>query len=202
MKRKRLIIGLTGGMGAGKTTVAKMFEDLGIPVYYADNRAKDLMQEDPDLIQAITGLFGEKAYEEGRLNTRYLGGMVFADEKKLKELESLVHPVVREDFKKWVRQQKAPYVIVENAILHKSGMDKLVDLVIFVKTNDSNKIERVRKRDGLKEEAIKQRLKNQSNDVFLLKKSDFVIENNSTIGDLKEKIAEIDRNVKFMLKKR
>ena len=202
MSEKQLIIGLTGGMGAGKTTVAKMFEELGIPVYYADNRAKELMEEEPDLVAAITDLFGEKAYEEGRLNNRYLAGIVFEDEKKLKELESLVHPVVREDFKKWAKKQKAPYIIVENAILHKSGMDKLVDLVIFVKTNDENKISRVRKRDGLPAEAIKQRLKNQNNDVFLLKKSDFVIENNSSIANLEKKIQEIDRNVKFMLKKR
>ena len=197
-----MIIGLTGGMGAGKTTVAQIFEAMGVPVYYADTRAKDLMQEDLELRKSIIDIFGEKAYESGKLNNKYLGGIVFADKDKLKVLEALVHPAVRKDFKKWAKQQKADYIIVENAILHKSGMDKLVDLIIFVKTDDENKIKRVQKRDKLTDEAIKQRLKNQNTDDFMLKKSDFVIENNSSIGDLVEKITEIDRNVKYMLKKR
>jgi len=198
-----LKIGLTGGMGAGKTTVARIFETLGIPVYYADTRAKELMQEKPELIRVIKKNFGEKTYDKnGVLNNKYLAKIVFSDKKKLKKLESLVHPVVRDDFKKWTKQQKADYIIVENAILHKSGMDKLVDLIIFVKTNDENKIKRVQERDNLEPKAIKQRLKNQNTDDFLLKKSDFIIENNSSIGDLIEKITEIDRNVKFMLKKR
>jgi len=197
-----LKVGLTGGMGAGKTTVAQIFEAMGVPVYYADTRAKDLMQEDLELRKSIIDIFGEKAYESGKLNNKYLGGIVFADKDKLKVLEALVHPAVRKDFKKWAKQQKADYIIVENAILHKSGMDKLVDLIIFVKTDDENKIKRVQKRDKLTDEAIKQRLKNQNTDDFMLKKSDFVIENNSSIGDLVEKITEIDRNVKYMLKKR
>jgi len=197
-----LTVGLTGGMGAGKSTVARIFEEMGVPVYYADTRAKDLMEENEALRKSIIDLFGKKAYKSKKLNKKYLSGMVFADKSKLKELELLVHPVVRQDFKKWKESQKAPYIIVENAILHKSGMDRLVDLIIFVKTNNETKIQRVQERDHLSKEQVEQRLKNQDTDDFMLKKSDFVIENNSTIGDLLEKVTEIDRNVKFMLKKR
>jgi len=138
----------------------------------------------------------------GEIKHKYLAGIVFADKDKLKELEKLVHPVVRQDFDKWTKNQQAAYVIAENAILHKSGMDKQVDLVIYIKADEKNRIKRVQQRDGIDEKAIKERLKNQDAGDFLLKNADFIIENNSSIADLLEKITEIDKNVKYMLKKR
>jgi len=194
-------IGLTGGIGTGKTTVAKRFEKLGVPVYYADDRAKSIMQHDAEVKRQIIDLFGEKAYQDNRLNVSYIGGMVFDNPSLLKKLEAMVHPVVRQDFINWAKRQKAPYVIVENAILHKSGMDKLVDLVIVVTADLDKRLERLKKRDGKSKKDLLKIINNQDKESELLKKSDFVIENNEIAGDLDEKISKIDLNVKNMLKK-
>ena len=194
-------IGLTGGIGTGKTTVAKRFEKLGVPVYYADDRAKSIMQHDAEVKRQIIDLFGEKAYQDNRLNVSYIGGMVFDNPSLLKKLEAMVHPVVRQDFINWAKRQKAPYVIVENAILHKSGMDKLVDLVIVVTADLDKRLERLKKRDGKSKKDLLKIINNQDKESELLKKSDFVIENNEIAGDLDEKISKIDLNVKNVLKK-
>ncbi len=194
-------IGLTGGIGTGKTTIAKRFEKLGIPVYYADDKAKAIMQQNPKVRQQIIDLFGNKAYKDNRLNVSYIGGMVFDDPSLLKKLEAIVHPVVRQDFINWSKQQKAPYVMVENAILHKSGMDKLVDLVIVVTADLNKRLERLKKRDGKSKENLLKIIKNQDKESEMLKKSDFVIENNEIADDLDEKISKIDSKVKNMLKK-
>jgi len=194
-------IGLTGGIGTGKTTVAKRFEKLGVPVYYADDKAKSIMQHDAKVKRQIIDLFGEKAYQDNRLNVSYIGGMVFDNPSLLKKLEAMVHPVVRQDFINWAKRQKAPYVIVENAILHKSGMDKLVDLVIVVTADLDKRLERLKKRDGKSKKDLLKIINNQDKESELLKKSDFVIENNEIAGDLDEKISKIDLNVKNMLKK-
>ena len=194
-------IGLTGGIGTGKTTVAKRFEKLGVPVYYADDKAKSIMQHDAEVKRQIIDLFGEKAYQDNRLNVSYIGGMVFDNPSLLKKLEAMVHPVVRQDFINWAKRQKAPYVIVENAILHKSGMDKLVDLVIVVTADLDKRLERLKKRDGKSKKDLLKIINNQDKESELLKKSDFVIENNEIAGDLDEKISKIDLNVKNMLKK-
>ena len=194
-------IGLTGGIGTGKTTVAKRFEKLGVPVYYADDRAKSIMQHDAEVKRQIIDLFGPNAYKDNRLNVSYIGGMVFDNSSLLKKLEAMVHPVVRQDFINWAKRQKAPYVIVENAILHKSGMDKLVDLVIVVTADLDKRLERLKKRDGKSKKDLLKIINNQDKESELLKKSDFVIENNEIAGDLDEKISKIDLNVKNVLKK-
>jgi len=193
-------IGLTGGIGTGKTTVAKEFEAMGVPVYYADDRAKELMQKDPEIMAQITNLFGRKAYKDNRLNTSYISGIVFDNENMLKALEKIVHPAVRKDFCKWVKQQKADYILVENAILHKTGMDKLVDLIVTVTANDEKRFERLQKRDKKTVEAIKKIIKNQNSTDELLKKSNFIIENNGNLQKLKENILNLDLKVKNMLK--
>ena len=194
-------IGLTGGIGTGKTTVAKRFEKLGVPVYYADDKAKSIMQHDAKVKRQIIDLFGKKAYQDNRLNVSYIGGIVFDNPSLLKKLEAMVHPVVRQDFINWAKRQKAPYVIVENAILHKSGMDKLVDLVIVVTADLDKRLERLKKRDGKSKKDLLKIINNQDKESELLKKSDFVIENNVIAGDLDEKISKIDLNVKNVLKK-
>ena len=194
-------IGLTGGIGTGKTTVAKRFEKLGIPVYYADDRAKSIMQHDTEVKRQIIDLFGEKAYQDNRLNVSYIGGIVFDNPSLLKKLEAMVHPVVRQDFINWAERQKAPYVIVENAILHKSGMDKLVDLVIVVTADLDKRIERLKKRDGKRKKDLLKIINNQDKESEMLKKSDFVIKNNEITEQLDKKISKIDSHVKNMLKK-
>ncbi len=195
-------IGLTGGIGSGKTTLAKMFEQKGIPVYYADNRAKELMQTDSKLITRIKQLLGEKAYQNNRLNTKYISEIVFEKPEKLTALEQIVHPAVLQDFLSWAKRQKSAFVIMENAILHKSGMDKEMDYVILVTANDEIRQQRVVKRDKTSPEAVKKRMQNQEKQTELLKKSDFVIENNFSMENLRQKIERIFENVNFKLKKR
>ena len=193
-------IGLTGGIGTGKTTVAKRFEKIGVPVYYADDRAKSIMQHDIEVKRQIIDLFGSNAYQDNRLNVSYIGGMVFDNPSLLKKLEAMVHPAVRQDFVNWAKQQKTPYVIVENAILYKSGMDKLVDLVIVVTADLEKRLERLKKRDGKSLEQLQKIIKNQDKETDMLKKSDFIIENNGIAGDLYKKISKIDKYVKSKLK--
>ncbi len=194
-------VGLTGGIGSGKTTVAKIFENLGVPVYYADERAKFIMRENAAVKSKIKNLFGEQAYVDNRLNVSYISGIVFDNPKMLKKLEAIVHPAVRQDFLDWVKQQKADYVIAENAILHKTGMDKLVDYIITVTADKHEKIKRLEKRDGKTIDEIKKVMKNQNTDTQLLKKSDFVIENNENLESLIDKTVKIHSKVKNKLKK-
>ncbi len=195
------IVGLTGGMGSGKTTVARIFEELGVPVYFADDQAKKLMQTDDELKENIIREFGNNVYISGKLNTRYLAKIVFSHPEKLKKLEAIVHPAVRKDFKKWVRLQTAPYVIVENAILHKSGMDKLTDYIIWVIADLKKRVERIKKRDEINEEEIKKRLSNQNISSKIIKNSDFIIENNENLVFLRNNVKKIDLKLKKMLKK-
>ncbi len=195
------IVGLTGGMGSGKTTVARIFEELGIPVYFADDQAKKLMQTDNELKENIIREFGNNVYISGKLNTGYLAKIVFSHPEKLKKLEAIVHPAVRKDFKKWVRLQTAPYVIVENAILHKSGMDKLTDYIIWVVADLKKRVERIKKRDEINEEEIKKRLSNQNISSKIIENSDFIIKNNENPVFLRNSVKKIDLKLKKMLKK-
>ena len=127
-----LKIGLTGGIGSGKSTVAKVFEVLGIPVYYADEAAKRLMNEDENLKEKLQQQFGKQTYVDGKLNRGYLSSLVFNDPEKLAILNSIVHPATIEDAAKWMTQQKTPYVIKEAALIFESGSQKDLDKVIGV----------------------------------------------------------------------
>ncbi len=191
-------IGLTGGIGSGKSTVAKLFEQLNIPVYYADDSAKKLMHT-PPLKKAISKLLGPQAYKDNRLNVSYISGIVFDNKKILKALEDIVHPAVRKDFINWTSRQNSPYIVVENAILHKTGMDQMVDKIITVTAEDKLRIERLKKRDGKNEEELKKVMQAQNKPEFLLKNSDFIIENNGNLNKLRQKVEEIDFEVKKML---
>lgn len=194
-------IGLTGGIGTGKSTVAKLFENLGIPVYYADDRAKYIMQHDSNIKKQIKNLFGEAAYNANGLNTKYIGGIVFENPRMLKSLEQIVHPAVRADFLKWLKHQNSDYIIVENAILHKTGMDELVDYIITVTADMDKRLQRLLKRDKKSKKAIQKVMMNQDDEEKLLKTSDFIIENSGDLDKLKQKIIKIDKKVKEKLKK-
>lgn len=172
-----VLIGLTGGIGSGKSTVAKVFETLGIPVYYADDEAKRLMNTDERLKQEIIKQFGIESYKDGTLNRPYIASLVFADKEKLSLLNSLVHPVTIEDSQKWVLQQISPYVIREAALLFESGANKGLDFVIGVSAPLPLRIQRVIQRDGLSKEEIEQRISRQMDEEEKLKKCDFVILN-------------------------
>ena len=194
-------LGLTGGIGSGKTTVAKQFEALGIPVYYADDRAKEIMLKNPTVKEAVIRLLGAQAYDDNQLNVSYISGMVFDNPHLLKALEAIVHPAVRKDFVDWASRQKGDYVIVENAILHKTGMDRLVDYVITVTASEHDRLKRLQKRDGKSEAVLKKIIANQENEAELLKKSDFIIYNSAKKRDLNKEISKINDEVKNMLKK-
>ena len=194
-------VGLTGGMGSGKTTAARQFEKLGIPVYYADNRAKELMIKKDKIKEELIRTFGKEVYKNKRLDTKYLASKVFNDKKELKKLENIVHPAVRKDFITWAKKQKSPYVIVENAILHKSGMDKLMDYIIFVTADKNTRIKRVKNRDGLTKKEIENRMNNQENEDFFMNNSDFIIKNNENIDSLEKKVKMLDKKLKILLKK-
>lgn len=172
-----VLIGLTGGIGSGKSTVAKVFETLGIPVYYADDEAKRLMNTDERLKQEIIKQFGIESYKDGTLNRPYIASLVFTNKEKLSLLNSLVHPVTIEDSQKWVLQQISPYVIREAALLFESGANKGLDFVIGVSAPLPLRIQRVIQRDSLSKEEIEQRISRQMDEEEKLKKCDFVILN-------------------------
>ena len=184
------IIGLTGGIGSGKSTVLSIFKDLGAATYVADSEAKKLMNCDEELKNQILKLFGEQAYVEGTLNSTYIASFVFSNKEKLNALNALVHPKVHEDFQQFIKKINAGLVIYEAAILFESGSDKLCDYIITVLASFENKTERIKKRDGISEAQILERMKNQSTDDFKIKKSDFVIRN-SNLEDTKCQVSTI-----------
>ncbi|EIJ40147.1 dephospho-CoA kinase [Galbibacter orientalis DSM 19592] len=172
-----MIVGLTGGIGSGKSTVAKFFKELGVPVYIADLEAKKLMETNDDIRRDIISIFGADAYENNLPNRKYLAEIVFENPEKLEQLNAIIHPAVGKHFEEWYQQQKVPYVIKEVAILFENGGDKQCDLVITVTAPKEIRIERVLKRDQTTRKAIEARMQNQWSDKEKIKKSDFVIEN-------------------------
>lgn len=155
-------VGLTGGIGSGKTLICSIFEKLQVPVYYADTEAKRLMNSDPGLKKQILELFGEQAYMEGQLNRKYLAELLFGDAVLLAKTNALVHPVVREDFKSWSHRQKdVPYVMEEAAILFESDAYKELDRTVLVYAPEELRIRRVMERDGCDRESVLKRMKHQ-----------------------------------------
>ncbi len=173
-----LKIGLTGGIGSGKTTVAKVFEVLGIPVYYADEAAKRLMNEDEVLQQKIISAFGEKAYTNGKLNRQYLSSLVFNNKENLDLLNSLVHPATIADAAVWFSKQKSAYVIKEAALLFESGTAAGLDFVIGVTALETIRMKRVMDRDEVTAAEVKKRMQNQMEESIKMRLCDFVITNN------------------------
>jgi dephospho-CoA kinase len=175
-----LRIGLTGGIGSGKSTVAKIFEVLGIPVYYADDEAKRLMNEDPGLIEEIIRHFGEKAYNSSGLDRSYLAKIVFNDAGKLRLLNSLTHPRTISHAESWISAQSSPYIIKEAALLFESGAYKQLDKIIGVSAPLELRISRVMERDGSTREDVLKRISRQMNEDEKLSRCDFIINNDET----------------------
>lgn len=172
------IIGLTGGIGSGKTTVAKIFALLGIPVYYADEAAKDIMVRDPDLAAQIRAHFGNEAYHaDGTLHRKYIADIVFNDKDRLAVLNSLVHPATIRDSEAWARRQSAPYVIKEAALMFESESFHHVDKVITVYAPEALRIRRVMQRDGTDRNAVIARMHKQLDERIKCKLADYVIYN-------------------------
>ncbi len=175
-------VGITGGIGSGKTTVCEVFERLGVPVYYADKQAKYLMETDKKLREAIRQLFGDEAFDaEKKLNRAFIAGIVFKDEEKLLALNSLVHPAVKADYDSWnaiLARKEYPYSLKEAALLVESGSHKDLDKLIVVSAPLADRIQRVMARDNISEEQVKARIGAQLPEAEKVKLADYVIENN------------------------
>ena len=172
-----IIVGLTGGIGSGKTTVAKQFSELGVPIYIADDEAKSLMNRSKVIKRKLIKLFGDKAYLNGELNRPYIANIIFNDKAYLNKMNAIVHPKVARHFEKWVLKQDAPYVIKEVAILFENNGHKACDYVITVVAPIETRIKRLLKRDNTSKEKIEAIMNNQWTDEEKIKHSHFVIKN-------------------------
>ena len=193
------VAGITGGIGSGKSTAAKFFEELGIPVYNSDTRAKTIQNENSEVKVKIIAAFGEEAYNENGLNKPYLSKQVFQNNEKLKLLNSIVHPAVFQDFENWKKAQKSDIVMKEAAILIESGSYKDCDVVISVVADIETRIARTIERDGLSREEIRARINNQISDEERITKSDFIIDNNGDLAHLKNEVEQTFKKNKKMI---
>ncbi len=192
------IIGLTGGIGSGKTTVAKLFEELGVPVYNSDLKAKKLMQNSKELRTAVMDLLGEESYKLQRLNKKYIADKIFEDKELLQKLNAIVHPAVRQDFFKWVKKKRTPYVIQEAAILFENNSYKTFDKIILVKAPKEVRLQRVLTRDAISEKEILARMENQWDDSKKIPLADYVIEN-TDLGKTKLQVEKIHHELTKMV---
>lgn len=171
------IIGLTGGIGSGKTTIAKYFGELGIPVYIADDEAR-LITESPEILQSIQKVFGKDVFNDKRLNRAKLAQIVFENSEKLQQLNAIIHPAVKKHFKNWVlNHSNVPYVLKETALLFETGSYVDCDLIISIIAPVESRIERVMKRDAMSREEVLKRINSQWTDAKRIEKSNFIIDN-------------------------
>lgn len=180
-----LKVGITGGIGSGKSTVCQVFETLGIPVLYADALAKNLMQTDPHLRVKIIALLGEEAYKKTRLNTAFISQKVFANQELLDALNAITHPAVIRYSNLWMQRQKNPYTLKEAALFFESGTDKQVDVMIGVSAPLKLRLQRTMQRDNISEEAVHTRMSKQMNEAEKMNRCDYIIvnDNNTAIID-------------------
>lgn len=172
-----IVVGLTGGIGSGKSTVAGMFKDLGVPVYDSDTEAKRLMTTSAKLKMAIIKLLGEGAYDGKNLNKSFIASKIFENPETLQKLNIIVHPAVRTDFLKWTETQEAPYVIQETALIFENDAQDNYDYVILVKAPEDYRLKRVMERDGSNKKEVLGRMKNQMSDDEKVALSNFCIDN-------------------------
>ena len=173
-------IGITGGIGSGKTTVCMIFQTLGIPVYDADTRAKELMNTNPVLRAALTDYFGNSIYNDNGLDRRKLSDIIFNDKTALEKVNSWVHPAVARDFEEWCARQTALYVLEEAAIIFESNLARRFDKVILVTAPENIRIERVCARENITPEAVRQRMANQWPEEKKMAMADYIICNDNS----------------------
>lgn len=173
-----IIIGITGGIGSGKTAVAELFQVFRIPVYIADVEAKRLMHSSAKIRSELVSLLGEEVYLDGVLQREFVAKKIFSNQELLQEVNRIVHPVVRADFKEWASTLQTKAIAVESAILFESGLVNVVDKVVSVTAALDERIARVMIRDGATEDQVRKRIQSQIDDSERIAQSDFVISNN------------------------
>lgn len=194
--KKMIKVGITGGIGSGKSTVCRVFRLLGIPVFEADSIARLIMNTAPPIREQLISSFSSSVYlPDQTINREFLAGIVFNDPALLEKLNSIVHPAVRKAFEEWYLIQQSPYVLHEAAILFESGFYQLMDKCITVVANEDERIQRVMKRDNTTSELAKQRISNQWSDAKRIEMADFVISNNEDELIIPQ-IIEIDQKIR------
>ena len=187
-----LKVGITGGIGSGKSTITSLFHNLGVPIYNSDERAKWLLSNDVDLMDQIKILFGQESYSNNKLNRAHLANIVFQNHDLLKQLNAIVHPLVKIDFENWLLlKKKEPLVIKEAAILIESGAYKELDILIVVFANKEIRIKRVMNRDNVAKEDVEKRIETQLSDSERLKFAHYSIENNKDQSNLKRQVGAL-----------
>ena len=194
-----MVVGVTGGIGSGKSFVCRVFESLGVPVYYADDRAKDLYHENEGLKREVIDLFGPDAYVAGRLNRAHLSDLVFNDSDLLAKLNQLVHPLVKQDFEDWLAKQSSAYVIKEAAILIESGAYKEVDQIVVIDAPEDVRIARVMHRDGVEEEKVRERISKQFSSEKRNEYANYLIINDGR-NPVIPQVIELDRELRKKIK--
>ena len=187
------IIGITGGIGSGKSTIAKVFISMGFPVYNSDTRAKELINSNIDVIDSIKQEFGDDIYSSDGLDRKKMASIVFSDSDKLQKLNSIVHPAVGLDFDKWANSQNTSFVLKEAAILFETGIYKSLDKTILVTCPKEERINRVMKRDSATKEAIEARMNSQWSEEKKKELADYIIDNSGEEMVIPQVISLINR---------
>jgi dephospho-CoA kinase len=175
-----LKVGITGGIGSGKSTICQLFKCLEIPAFSADEVGRNLLDADETVIEQIKNIFGEDVLVNGKPDRKKIGGIVFNNPEKLAQLNAIIHPAVRRKYHEWTQEQSAPYLIYEAAILFETGLYKQLDSIVLVMAPELLRIQRVLKRDGLPETSIRDRMKNQWSDEEKMNLANFIIVNDDT----------------------
>ena len=172
-------IGLTGGIGSGKSTVSKIFKLFGIPIYNSDEISKKILLNNKIIQEKITHVLGEGIIQNDKVNTTKISEIIFQDKKKLDAINIILHSEVKKDFNHWLVKQKANYIIKESAIIFESKIESTFDKIILVKSNENTRIKRIMERDNKNKNLILSIIKNQYSNTFLSKKADYIINNDS-----------------------
>ena len=189
-------VGITGGIGSGKSLVCSMLEERGVAIYNSDSRAKGLMTHDEALRAALVARFGAEVYTSEGINRRYLAARVFSKPEELKALNAIVHPAVMGDFDRWAERQKGDYVVLESAILFEAHLEDRVDCVVAVMAPEALRLERAMSRDGATREQIVSRMRNQITDEERADRSKYAIVN-IDMEDLREDVEQLHRRLSY-----
>ena len=190
------VYGITGGIGSGKSTVAKIFEVFSVPVYYSDERAKEIYHL-PEINKKVVDLLGAEAYQSsGVLNKKYISQQIFQNKQLLQQLNEIIHPAVDEDFNEWINKQNASFVLKEAAILFETGLYKKLNGTILVTSPLNIRIERVCKRDGVSEDEVKKRIENQFSDEKKFALADWIICNDEEKSLIEQSLKIYDELIK------